>query len=166
MTGQLRPFWSAAIAILITLLATTTSSDGAHAGDPHVTAFLKGLIGSWTGRAETTPVGPRPYDMTFKRLADGRTAATANPGRSVHHWWFSATNGRLHLTFLTTFQGNRDPQQFLPATFKTDEAVFATNRTDRLMVRVLLRHERLQIDVLRHGRLHIAIRLVKERVRN
>ena len=163
MTSPGNSYRLATVAVLTAVLVTVAPYDSAPAGDANATGWLDGLIGSWAGRADTTPVGPRPYDMTFKRLADGRIAAMANPGRAIHHWWFSQARGRLHLTFLTTFQGNREPQPFLPATFESGKAIFTTRRADRLSVHVLLRHRRLAIDVLRHGRLHVAIRLNRTR---
>jgi hypothetical protein len=141
--------------------AAITCGDRARAEDPRATAFLDRLVGPWTGRAETTPAGPRPYDMTFVRTPDSCIKATAEPGNSTHHWTFLAADGRLQLVFLTTFAGNRDPQHFFPATFVGEEARFATERTDGLEVRVRPTAERLEIDVLRRGRLHVAIRLVK-----
>ena len=141
--------------------AAITCAERARAEDPRVMAFLDRLVGPWTGRAETTPAGPRPYDMTFVRAADGHITATAEPGNSTHHWTFLAADGGLQLVFLTTFAGNRDPQRFLPAMFAGEEARFATTRADGLEVRVRPISERLQIDVLRRGRLHVAIQLVK-----
>lgn len=146
---------------MVLLIAAISLPMEAVADERRPAAFLDALIGAWSGRAETTPAGPRPYDMTFERLPDGRVAAIANPGRSRHHWWFGASKGRLQLTFLTTFAGNREPQVFLPATFTAEAAEFATKRADRLTVRVRLQRTRFDIDVMRHGRLHVAIRLVR-----
>lgn len=144
------------------LFGAAVAAAGAGSGEPVAAAFLNRLVGAWTGKAETTPTGPRPYNMTFKRLADGRVAAAAHPGRAIHRWWFGASQSRLHLTFLTTFQGNRVPQRFRPAVFAGEEAVFNTDRADRLTVRVLLRRDSLSINVYRRDRLHVAIRLLRQ----
>jgi hypothetical protein len=101
--------------------------------------------------------------MTFTRAANGRVSAAAKPGNSTHHWTFAAADMHLELTFLTTFGGNREPIGFAPATFAGEEARFTTTRADELEVRVRPTATRLEIDVLRHGRLHVAIRLTKTR---
>jgi hypothetical protein len=148
-------------AVLVVLLAAAAAWPlSAQGADARVVAFLDRPAGPWVGRAETTPSGPRPYDMTFVRRADGGLEAAASPGASTHHWTFLAAAGGLELTFLSTFAGNREPQRFAPATFAGEEARFTTTkRPDRLEVRVRPGRERLEIDVLRHGRLHVGIRL-------
>ena len=126
-------------------------------------AFLNGIVGAWNGQAVTTPSGPRPYDMTFTRQSNNSVTATANPGNSQHHWTFSISKGQLHLSFLSTFRGNRTPRRFLPATFEEQGSVFRTKRPDRLTVRIRLTNECLDINVFRHARLHVAIRSVRGR---
>ena len=47
-------------------------------------AFLAAIEGPWVGRARVTPMGPRPYDMTFVRTASMRLEGQAHLGVSTH----------------------------------------------------------------------------------
>ncbi len=128
---------------------------------PRAAKFLGGIVGAWNGRAVTTPSGSRPYDMTFTEQTGVGVTATANPGNSRHRWTFYVADGQLHLTFLSTFRGNRTPRRFSPATFEEQEVVFRTKRSDRLTVRIRLTENRLDVNVFRHSRLHVAIELTR-----
>ena len=72
-------------------------------------ALLTGLEGSWQGQARVTPVGPRPYDMTYVRRAPSRVEGQAHLGASTHYWTFYAERDLLRLRFLSTFGGNLQP---------------------------------------------------------
>ena len=153
------------IAVGLPLIVCASMLAGSVLADekPRTRAFLNGIVGAWKGRAVTTPSGPRPYDMTFTRQSNTSVTATANPGNSQHHWTFSISKGQLHLSFLSTFRGNRTPRRFLPAIFEKQESVFRTKRPDHLTVRIRLTSECLNINVFRHARLHVAIKLVRGR---
>ena len=56
----------------------------------HWTAFLAAIEGPWAGQARVTPIGPRPYDMTFVRTAPRRVEGEAHPGA----WRSILSNGR------------------------------------------------------------------------
>ena len=167
MAGWVRRFWARFwLAVLATPLlighAETISSAKAYNLN-QAQAFLKRLSGRWTGQAITTPLGRRPYDMTFATASGGQVAAIAYPRvNTEHHWRFRIAEGRLRLVFLTTFGGNKAPQEFLPAAFVDETAEFRTERADRLTVKVRIKEKRLEIDVFRHGGIHVSIRLAKE----
>ncbi|MDH3695387.1 MAG: hypothetical protein OER96_12545 [Gammaproteobacteria bacterium] len=122
--------------------------------------FIAAIEGQWVGRAEVTPIGPRPYNITFRRTSQGRVEGSTNPGRSATHYWaFYEENGDLRISFLTTFAGNRDPI-FLDAKDWDDNGVLFRAKEPRLLsVRVLSTPDRLLIDVYHWDRPHVSIRL-------
>ena len=75
----------------------------------HRTTFLAAIEGPWEGQARVTPVGPRPYDMTFSGTAPRRVAGEAHPGASIHYRTFYGESETLKLRFLSTFEGNSGP---------------------------------------------------------
>ena len=152
----------AVVVLLMAGLAAGACPQRAHADPDRATMFLAMLEGSWSGQAEVTPVGPRPYDMVLARTASGQVEGAAHPGRSIHTWTFFAHDGSLRLSFLTTFAGNRDPIQFQPARWIDEWAVFRAVQPDHLEVRVRPESSRLAIDVLLRERLHVSIRLERK----
>src|SRR5215475_4646939 len=72
-------------------------------------AFLMAMEGVWEGQARRTPIGPRPYDITFVRTRLGQVEGAAHPGASVHSWTFYEEEAALKLRFLSTFGGNQQP---------------------------------------------------------
>ncbi|MGH6815845.1 MAG: hypothetical protein ACREC6_09075 [Hyphomicrobiaceae bacterium] len=145
--------------LLATMLAAGIGSQRALGSPDKAAAFLAMIEGAWSGRAEITPVGARPYDMVLARTERGQIEGTADPGRSLHTWTFFAQEGRLRLSFLTTFGGNRDPIQFHPAQWTGDLVSFSAVRPDYLEVKVRPDGNRLDIDIFLRGRLHVSIRL-------
>lgn len=126
------------------------------------TQFLSALEGSWAGQAEITPIGPRPYDITFDRVESNRVKGVANPGRALHHWAFFIQDDELRLRFLTTFGGNRDPIQFEAADWDEDgTTTFQALQPAFLKVKIRLDEEHLMMDVFHWDRLHVAIRLAR-----
>lgn len=123
--------------------------------------FLRALEGSWTGRAEVTPVGPRPYDIRFLRVAPNRIEGEAHPGASVHYWAFHADNGALRLRFLSTFAGNEEPTYLDAVDWIDDAVLFKARKPDFLKLRITPGPRSLKIDVLHHDKLHVAIRLTR-----
>jgi hypothetical protein len=94
--------------VLILQVASFSAWSGCDE-DSDVQTFFDRLSGAWQGEAVTTPVGPLPYDISFKRREPFWIYGQAMPGAAVHHWGFYCEHGELWLRFLTTFRGNRDP---------------------------------------------------------
>jgi len=139
----------------------------ARAGEPEIepptmerrTAFLAAVEGPWEGRASVTPIGPRPYDMTFVRTAPRRVEGEAHPGASIHYWTFYEEDETLKLRFLSTFGGNRQPL-FLTATAEHDGAmVFRAPQPGFLAVHVRPQAETLAIQIFLRGNPHVEIHL-------
>jgi hypothetical protein len=150
------------LVVAAALLALTSLWPTSARADETVRAFLSRLEASWTGSAEITPRGPRPYDMTLARTTDGRMTAAANPGRSVHHWSFYEEGGALRLEFMSTFGGNDQPTRFKQASWIDGAASFRAEKPDHMVVIVRLSDQRLDIDVMHRGRLHVGIRLTRK----
>ena len=147
-----------ALAILLVLLAQTAPL----AASDDATAFLSALEGRWHGRAELTPIGPRPYDITFTRTPAQQVAGSAHPGDATHYWTFYADADQLHLRFLTTFAGNRDPVFLDAREWGNDGVLFRAGAAPILSVRVNPLADRLLIDVFHWDKPHVAIRLKRQ----
>jgi hypothetical protein len=123
------------------------------------TAFLGAVEGPWEGQAHVTPIGPRPYDMTFVRTAPRRVEGEAHPGASIHYWTFYEEDETLKLRFLSTFGGNRQPL-FLTATAEHDGVlVFHAPQHGFLEVHVRPQAETLTIQIFLRGQPHVEIHL-------
>ncbi len=96
----------------------------------HRHAFLEALEGAWEGQARVTPVGPRPYDITFVRTASRRLEGHANPGASTHYWTFYEEANTLQLRFLSTFAGNRQPLWLTAIEVRAEAIVFRSPQPD------------------------------------
>lgn len=108
-----------------------------------------------------TPVGPRPYDIAFKRLEPTSIYGTGNPGAAIHHWRFYCDKEKLWLRFLSTFRGNRDPI-LLEATTINDAGIhFKAKRPTFLEVKIRLGLTQSTIEVLHHGQRHVLIELFR-----
>jgi hypothetical protein len=122
-------------------------------------AFLAAVEGPWEGQARVTPIGPRPYDMTFVRTAPRRVEGEAHPGASIHYWTFYEEDETLKLRFLSTFGGNRQPL-FLTATAEHDGVmVFHAPQPGFLAVHVRPQAEMLTIQIFLRGKPHVEIHL-------
>jgi hypothetical protein len=137
------------------------------AGEPDIqsptterrSAFLAAVEGPWAGQARVTPIGPRPYDMTFVRTAPRRVEGEAHPGASIHYWTFYEEDETLKLRFLSTFGGNRQPL-FLTATAEHDGVmVFHAPQPGFLAVHVRPQAETLTIEIFLRGKPHVEIHL-------
>ena len=118
------------------------------------------MEGRWVGQADVTPIGPRPYDITFRPTSQGRVEGSTNPSRSsTHYWAFYEENGELRIRFLTTFAGNRDPIFLNAKEWDNAGVLFRATEPTLLSVRVLPTPDRLSIDVYHWDRLHVSIRL-------
>lgn len=149
------------ILILLVLLSITPAAQAQPLDAGRIDAFLAQLEGSWQGQAVITPMGPRPYDITFQRNAQGHLEGAANPGAALHYWTFYREDQVLKLRFLSTFGGNREPI-FLTATPEANGAwLFRALRPDFLTVRVSAEPQAVIIQVFHHDRLHVEIRLNK-----
>ena len=79
------------IAVIIALVAFLTVI--VHAGEKvertteEFRSFLSSIEGSWKGQAVKTPVGPRPYDIRFRRTSNALVEGHANPGEEATHYW-------------------------------------------------------------------------------
>jgi hypothetical protein len=123
------------------------------------TAFLAAVEGPWEGQARVTPIGPRPYNMTFVRTAPRRVEGEAHPGASIHYWTFYEEEETLKLRFLSTFGGNRQPL-VLTATAEHDgEIVFHAPQPGFLAVHVRPQAETLTIQIFLRGKPHVEIHL-------
>lgn len=147
------------------LLAALLLTDPVRAADSrplaagHIDTFLRRIEGAWRGQAAITPIGPRPYDITFTRGPTGALEGTAEPGRAIHHWSFDCADGTLKLRFTSSFRGNRQPL-LLMAVGETDGALmFRAAQPDFLAVRIAAGESDVLIQVLHHDRLHVEIRL-------
>jgi hypothetical protein len=122
-------------------------------------AFLAAVEGPWEGQARMTPIGPRPYDMTFVRTAPRRVEGEAHPGASIHYWTFYEEDEALKLRFLSTFGGNRQPL-FLTATAEHDGVmVFHVPQPGFLAVHVRPQAGMLTIQIFLRGEPHVEIHL-------
>ncbi len=65
-----------------------------------VSAFLGRIQGAWQGEAIITPIGPRPYDISFAPNAAGEIEGAAEPGGAIHTWAFHRDGEDLKLRFL------------------------------------------------------------------
>ena len=121
--------------------------------------FQNRLVGKWSGQATLTPLGPRPYNIDFQFDAEGILKGAANPGASIHHWWFYTDEGRLTLRFLSTFADNQTPTylygtQIDPATYR-----FHAEHPDFLSLTMKLRPTQIAVDIFHHDNPHVSIRL-------
>lgn len=128
-------------------------------GNRDVKAFFDLLSGAWQGEAVTTPVGPRPYNISFERREPLWIYGQAEPGAAVHHWGFYCEDGRLWLRFLSTFRGNRDPVLLEAIAITRSEIHFKANNPDFLELMVRPGQEHSQFEVLHHGKRHVLIEL-------
>jgi hypothetical protein len=147
---------------LVLCLPPQTSAGGAGIQPPTTerrSAFLAAVEGPWAGQARVTPIGPRPYDMTFVRTAPRRVEGEAHPGASIHYWTFYEEDETLRLRFLSTFGGNRQPL-FLTATAEHDGVmVFDAPQPGFLAVHVRPQAETLTIEIFLRGKPHVEIHL-------
>ena len=149
-----------AVLVAALLLANRVpAADAAPLDRSHVDAFLTRIEGEWSGVAVVTPIGPRPYDISFAPNAAGRLEGSANPGDATHTWTFYREGEGLSLRFFSTFRGNRRPI-ILVSTGEIDGALnFRALQPDLLQVRIGSVPQGLVIRVLHHDRLHVEIHL-------
>ena len=125
------------------------------------TTFLAAIEGPWTGQARVTPVGPRPYDMTFVRTAANRLEGEAHPGTSTHYWMFYEEEDTLKLRFLSTFAGNRHPLFLTTTTEEDGVLVFHTSSPDFLAVHIAPGGNTLTMKIVLRGKPHVEIYLTR-----
>lgn len=125
--------------------------------------FLGELVGAWHGEAEVTPVGPRPYDIAFKRDGEHSVSGIANPGAARHHWRFSASDRQTRARFLSTFRGNETPMHFQSAGCQGPFLVFTSRARPMVSLLVAPAATRLRIRVLFDQALHVRIHLQRQR---
>ena len=122
--------------------------------------FLSKLEGSWKGNATITPVGPRPYDITFIQDDYRLLAGASRPSSvSTHYWNFYVEDNILKLRFLSTFAGNRQPI-YLKATAEKDGTwIFNTDDVQFLEVRIQPQMRTMRIQIYLRGEHHVEIEL-------
>ena len=124
-----------------------------------VRLFFDRLSGDWQGEAVTTPIGPRPYDISFERRDAFWIYGQADPGAAIHHWGFYCEGSELRLRFLSTFRGNRNPVLLEAIGLKDDEIHFKAENPAFLEVKVRPGYTRSVFEVLHHGKRHVLIEL-------
>lgn len=126
---------------------------------PAVELFFDRLSGNWQGEAVTTPVGPRPYDISFERREPFWIYGQANPGAAIHHWGFYCEDAELRLRFLSTFRGNRDPVLLKAIRITDAEILFKAQKPAFLEVKIRPGYTHSVFEVLHHGERHVLIEL-------
>ena len=121
--------------------------------------FPGALLGAWRGEAVLTPVGLRPYAMTFEGKGEGCSYGAANPGAAIHHWTFCPRDDHVSLRFLTTFRGNQRPVLLSARTRGTGGLVFSSQERPELEVRVDPGQQATKIRVYLSGQPHVEIHL-------
>jgi hypothetical protein len=124
-------------------------------------AFLASIEGPWVGRARVTPLGPRPYDMTFVRTAPMRLEGQAYPGASTHFWTFYEEDETLKLRFLSTFAGNQQPLWLAATVEHAGALVFHTPQPHFLEVHVRPHAQSLALLIFLRGTPHVEIALTR-----
>jgi hypothetical protein len=127
--------------------------------DSDVQTFFDRLSGAWQGEAVTTPVGPLPYDISFKRREPFWIYGQAMPGAAVHHWGFYCEHGELWLRFLTTFRGNRDPILLQAISITDTQTLFKAKTPAFLQVKIRPGQTHSSFEVMHHGERHVLIEL-------
>jgi len=123
-------------------------------------SFLAALEATWRGRAEVTPIGPRPYDITFERKKDGRVEGSTGAS-TVHYWTFYRQKNALVIRFLSTFGGNRDPIFLYAGLWGESGVLFKAKGPELLSVRVSFPSNLLSINVYHWDKPHVSIRLTR-----
>ncbi len=146
---------------LVLLWSTMSVAVPSDCGDDiNVQTFFDRMIGEWKGEAVSSPVGPRPYDIAFKRLESKRIYGTADPGAAIHHWGFYCDKGKLWLRFLSTFSGNRDPILLEATAINVSEIHFKAKLPTFLEVKIRSGQTQSFIEVLHYNQRHVLIELV------
>ena len=165
INGRLLPwlYWRLGLLLLTLYLigAAGAAAEGCKRLSPDCfTTFLTGLEKQWSGRATYTPVGPRPYDITFKRHSPGRLEGTARPGEmSTHYWSFYQEDQTLRLRFLSTFAGNTRPLLLRATEVAENTWIFKSPRPRFLEVHVKPKPQALGIVIFLRGERHVEIHL-------
>jgi len=163
-TGKWSGFAVAALVLHGLGLSLLPLTGGGEAGILPLTterraAFLVAIEGPWEGQARVTPVGPRPYDMTFVRTGPRQVEGEAHPGASIHYWAFYEEDETLKVRFLSTFRGNRQPL-FLTATAEHGGGlVFQAPQPGFLEVHVRPQADTLTLQIFLRGKPHVEIHL-------
>jgi hypothetical protein len=144
--------------LLPVLLAA--GAEGAPAAENRV-AFLAALEGPWVGEARRTPIGPRPYNITFVRTTLGQVAGEAHPGASTHYWTFYEEEAALKLRFLSTFAGNQQPLVLTAMAEQGGRVVFQAPQPGFLEVHAQPQPDTLTIQVFLRGKSHVEIHLTR-----
>jgi hypothetical protein len=124
-------------------------------------AFLLALEGPWEGQARRTPIGPRPYDLTFVRTAPQQVQGEAHPGASIHYWTFYEEETTLKLRFLSTFGDNQQPLDLTAIAEHDGALVFQAPQPGFLAVHVRPPPTALTIQIFLRGKLHVEIHLTR-----
>ena len=148
------------------LLAVTVMTAVGTAGELEPPPFLHGLLGAWSGRAVTTPIGPAPYDIHFAWTADTCVSGTADNGASRHTWTFCDAGGALALEFLSDFRGNTRPMMFGVSGHDERTVTFFDPSRDFMQVHVERHGDSRRITIIHDGELHVEIALERTAVQH
>ena len=119
------------------------------------------LAGSWDGRAIETPVGPVDYAITFHACDEAMIAGVAELSVSDHYWQFRRSGDAFRLTFLSTFNDNREPTQLAVSEIDGSTIRFYAPELALLTLSVTLAEPHVEIRVYHHLKPHVYIRLVR-----
>ena len=156
-----RPFVTLAFWIAL-LAASAQAEEQTDFSVENFKAFLTAIEGSWKGQAVTTPVGPRPYDIRFRRTSNTLLEGHANPGEeATHYWTFFISDQVPALRFLSTFAGNRQPLLLIASAANINEWRFNASDPSYLEVRVKPQKQELMITIYIHSKLHVVIKLTR-----
>ncbi|WP_163834155.1 hypothetical protein [Spartinivicinus ruber] len=122
--------------------------------------FLSKLAGNWYGEALHTPVGPRPYTISFKPISSKCISGVANNGVSLHTWTFCQKNNNgLTLTFLSDFAGNHTPIYFKVIKINKEQIIFKADSHPFMEVSFERFGYSRRINIIHYGKLHVGILL-------
>ncbi|MEW8507424.1 MAG: hypothetical protein AB2598_12010 [Candidatus Thiodiazotropha sp.] len=143
--------------LIAALIPTTTWAICQQSAE--IRLFFDRLNGAWQGKAMTTPIGPRPYDINFIQRGPFRIYGQANPGAAIHHWDFYCDNERFKLRFLSTFAGNREPLLLEAVRISGTRIDFKAKDPDFLELIVRMGEDHSVFEVLHAGERHVLIEL-------
>ncbi|MDE1463970.1 hypothetical protein [Spartinivicinus poritis] len=124
--------------------------------------FVSALVGDWRGEALQTPIGQRPYNISFHWVSTQCISGVANNGVSRHTWTFCQNDkNQLVLTFLSDFAGNNTPIHFKVIKTNSEQLTFKANSHPFMEVTVSRYGDVRWINVVHYGKLHVRIMLKK-----
>ena len=124
-------------------------------------SLLAALPGSWDGRAIETPVGPVDYAIVFHQCDGELIAGVAELSVSDHYWQFGRSDGKLGLTFLSTFRGNQQPTRLVVSGVEENTIRFHAPGLASLTLALSLAEPHVNLRVFHDHEPHVHIRLTR-----